>query len=264
MGIRFVLTVWVLLLAGLVPVLAQDAGTVVRGKVVRVLDGDTVVLDNDIHVRLLDINTPEIRHDGVVAEPYAYEASDALRKLVFGQQVTIQTGPQAHDRYGRLLGHIFLSNGGWVNGTLVRDGDAHVYTFAENAVYAPELLAYEQQARQKRLGLWALPRWQTRDAATCCDKEDIGIFQIVEGKVLATAHVKQTGGGRTYLNFGRDWRTDFSVFVADKDNKWFKKAGIVNIGEFYRGKRVRVHGYLQPVNGVLVRVTHPAQLEVLE
>lgn len=256
------------LLAGLSGAgVAADGGEVAdvfSGHVARVLDGDTVVLDNDIRIRLLDINTPEIAHDGRSAEPYAYEAANALRRLVFGQYVTIQTGPQKKDRYDRVLGHIFLPNGGWVNGTLVRDGYAHVYTFAENAVYAPELLAYEKQARESKRGLWALPRWQVREALRCCAHDDIGTFKLVEGRVVAAVHVKNSSGGRTYLNFGKDWRTDFSVFVTDKDNRWFKKAGIVNIADYYRGKNVRIHGYLQPVNGVLVRVTHPAQIEVLE
>ena len=235
---------------------------VFSGRVVRVLDGDTIILDGDRRVRLLDINTPELAHDGAAAQAGGQVAADALRQLVLGHTVTVQSGPQKKDKYDRLLGHVYLENGGWVNGTLVRDGYAHVYTFAENAVYGRELLAYEAQARAAKRGIWRLAPWATRQADGCCAKADIGTFRLVEGTVKAAAHVRAASGGRMYLNFGDDWRTDYSVFVADKDAKWFKKAGIPNIGEFYRGKRVRVRGYLQPVNGVLVRVTHPTQIEV--
>lgn len=237
---------------------------VFSGRVVRVVDGDTLVLDGDRRVRLLDINTPELAHDGAAAQAGGKAAADALRALTFGHNVTVQSGPQKKDKFDRLLGHVFLENGSWVNGTLVRDGYAHVYTFAENAVYGPQLLAYEAQARVAKRGIWALPNWQTRRAADCCAKADIGTFKLVQGTVKAAAHVKTASGGRTYLNFGDDWRTDFSLFVADKDSKWFKKAGIVNIGDYYRGKTVRMRGFLQPVNGVLVRVTHPNQLEIME
>lgn len=238
------------------------------GHVLRVLDGDTLVLatatENDVRVRLLDINTPEVSHDGVAAQPYAKKSADALRRLVFGQQVTVRTGPKLRDQYGRTLGHVFLANGGWVNGTLVRDGYAHVYTFPENAVYAKELMVYEAQARAAKRGIWGLPEWRVRTSEACCAREDIGTFKLVEGKVLAAAHVKTASGGRTYLNFGSDWKRDFSVFIGDKDVRWFKKAGIKDIEEFYKGKVVRVRGYLQPVNGVLVRVTHPGQIDIVE
>ena len=275
--IRFAYGFFLLALFGIMPLdgfaarKKADAETVkapkteeFSGRVARVLDGDTLQLDNDVRVRLLDINTTELRHEGVAEQPYAKEAAEELRRLVMGRTVTIRTGPEIKDKYDRVLGHVFLPEGGWVNGTLVRDGYAHVYTFPENAVYAKELLAYEQQARTAKKGLWALPEWQVRTSDKCCAREDIGTFKLVKGKVLMTAHVQSASGGRTYLNFGRDWRTDFSVFVADKDIKWFRKAGIRNLDEFYKGKTVRVRGYLQPVNGVLVRVTHPAQLDIVD
>jgi len=232
-------------------------------RVVRVLDGDTVVTDSDIHVRLLDINTPEMAHDGNPEQPYAQKARDALSALVFGREIKFVTGPHEFDRFGRTLAHMFLKTGGWVNGTLVRDGDAVVYTFADNAMYPQELLAYEAQARKAKRGLWALPRWGVREAEDCCADGDIGQFELVEGPVVSAAYVKHGHGGRTYLNFGRDWRSDFSVFVDKRDEKYFRAAGIKNIAAYYKGKTVLVHGFLQPVNGVLVRVTHPAQLEIV-
>lgn len=242
----------------------EPGGQVFSAQVVRILDGDTVVLADDRRVRLLDINAPELAHDGRAAEPYGLEASRYLKSLVFGQWVTLQTGKQPVDRFGRVLAQMYLPGGGWVNGTMVRDGYAHVYTFADNALYPKELLAYEQQARDAKRGLWALNRWKIRDAATCCSDEDIGTFKLVEGVVRTTAVVKRPKYTRTYLNFGDDWHTDFSIFVDKRDEKYFRKAGIENVAAFYKGKRVRVRGQLQPVNGVLVRVTHPAQLELID
>lgn len=261
--------IWVVvLLPGLALAVPEAAPQVFYGRVVRVLDGDTLILDGDRRVRLLDINAPEMAHDGQIAQFHAREAANALRSLTFNRQVMIQSGPRKKDKFDRLLGHVFLLDGnrlsGWINGTLVRDGYAHVYTFPENALYGPELLAHEAEARQKRAGIWTSPAWQTRDAAACCVSGDIGTFRLVQGKVLAATHVKTGKEGRTYLNFGKDWRTDFSVFITDKDAKWFRKAGVKNIADTYRDRTVRVRGYLQPVNGVQVRVTHPAQIEIIE
>jgi endonuclease YncB( thermonuclease family) len=239
---------------------------VITGKVRHVIDGDTLVLENGTHVRLLDINSPELAHDGAPAEPYAEEAKQALEHWANGRTVMIETGKHDHDQYGRLLGQVYLLPGhGWVNGTLVRDGFAHVYTFADNAMYPKELLDYEAKARAAKLGLWALPRWRVRDAATCCADEDIGTFEVVEGKVWDAAWVKNRRYKRTYLNFGKDWRTDFSVVIDGRDEKYFRQAGIKSLllTDYYNDKRVRLHGYLQPVNGTLMRVTHPAQIEIL-
>ncbi len=241
--------------------------TVFSGHVVRVIDGDTLVLDGDRRVRLLDINTPEMNYDTGTPEPYAQNATDALRRMVFGQYVTVQTGRKAKDGYGRWLGHVYMrtANGGsaWVNGTLVREGYAHVYSFADNAMYTHELGAYEAIARANKRGLWSLPQWQVRKADECCARDDIGTFKLVQGTIRNAAHVKRSNGGRTYLNFGKNWKTDFTVMIADNDRRWFKRAGIDDIIGHYKGKTVRVHGFLQPVNGVQVRVTHPAQIEIV-
>jgi len=234
---------------------------VFAARVSRVLDGDTVALDSGTHVRLLDIDTPEMARDGHPAQPGAQQARRALAALVEGRTITFQTARDPRDVYGRTLAHAFTPDGGWVNGTLVRDGLAHVYTFAGNALYAPELLAHEDAARAARRGLWAQSRWRVRDAQTCCAPEDIGQFMLVEGVVKSAAFVRGGKGGRTYLNFGDDWRRDFSVFVDKRDEKWFRAAGIRDIAAHYKGRRLRVRGFLQPVNGVLVRVTHPQQLE---
>jgi len=258
------------LLALASPAVAESKakGTVFSGHVVRVIDGDTLVLDGDRRVRLLDINTPEMNYDSGKPEPYAQEATDALRRMVFGQYVTVETGHKAKDGYGRWLGHVYMrtASGGsaWVNGTLVREGYAHIYSFADNAMYTSELGAYEAIARANKRGLWNFPEWQVRKADDCCAREDIGTFKLVEGTIRSAAHVKRTSGGRTYLNFGKNWKTDFTVMIADKDRKWFKKAGIDDIIVHYKGKTVRVHGFLQPVNGVQVRVTHPAQMDILD
>ncbi len=248
---------------------------VLNGTVVHVSDGDTLRLDTGHVVRLLDINTPELAHDDLPAEPLATQAKLALQHLALGQPVQVQLGGRVYDPYERVLGHVYLRNGSrnaWVNGGLVRGGFAHVYTFPDNRVYGPELLALEVAARAEAVGLWALPRWQVRAANICCAEADIGTFVLVRGTVQALAKV----GNRTFLNFGPDWRTDFSVVIDDKNLKYFRPAsskgqrrakGAAKPPPFslntYLGKEVMVRGVAQPVNGVLVRVTHPEQLQVI-
>jgi endonuclease YncB( thermonuclease family) len=245
---------------------------VLNGTVTHVNDGDTLRLNTGHTVRLLDINTAEIAHEERPAEPLANQAKMALEQLALGKPVQVQLGGRVYDPYNRVLGHVFLRNGtrqAWVNGGLVQSGVAHVYTFPDNRVYGPELQRLEAAARSEKRGLWALPRWQVHDSGTCCAETDIGRFVLVQGKVKTVANV----GNRTFLNFGDDWRTDFSVVIDRKQEKFFRpankkgekrsKAAPFNWND-YLGKTVLVRGVAQPVNGVLVRVTHPEQLQVIE
>ncbi|MBI1308475.1 MAG: thermonuclease family protein [Proteobacteria bacterium] len=248
------------ILLALVMPLAAHAAVPASGRVAKVIDGDTVVLASGEHVRLLDINTPEIGHDDEPDEPGARAASVALRNMALGKDVKLVYGPQEYDQYGRLLAHLYLQDGSWVNGELVAQGLAHIYTFGDNELKTAQLLPLEEKARAEKKGLWALPQWRVFDAASCCGDGEIGRYILVKGKPLAVVVKKD----ETYFNFGPDFRTDFTVEVEKKDMRWFKKAGIKDLAAYYGGKELLVRGKTAPVNGVLMRVTHPAQIEIVE
>lgn len=248
------------LLLPLLAVAEPHAGGPVSGTVVEVFDGDTFVLSGGERVRLLDINTPERARDMTPAEAYSAEARAKLTSLVQGKAVTLKYGPRTRDAYERLLAHVYLNDGTWVNGEMVKSGMAHVYSFADNRLLAEKLMSLEVEARAKGLGIWQEQRWGVREAATCCAAADVGRFMLVRGTPIQVLHVDD----RTYMNFGKDWKTDFTVYVMDKDMKWFKKAGVKDLRGAYMGKPLLVRGFTQPVNGVMVRATHPEQLEVMK
>lgn len=234
------------------------ASSVVMGRVVQVLDGDTFVLASGDRVRLVDINAPEMPHDGALAEPFAGESTARLRALVDGKDVRLEVGKKERDVYGRLLAHVYVGKE-WVNGAMVREGLAIAYTFADNAMKPAEILAAEDVARRGKVGLWGHPRWTVKEAATCCAAGEMGRFQVVEGVVVSSGGDKE----HVYLNFGPDYRTDFTVRVRRGDvKKYFAKAGIKDM-KTYVGQRVRVHGMVAPVYGAMVVVTHPGQMEII-
>lgn len=239
------------------PVYANE----INGVVDYVFDGDSFALKSGQEVRLLDINTPEGPHHGQIAEPMADAARANLVKLIGGKTLKLVTTERTYDKYGRLLAYAYLPDGTWVNQKQLRDGFAVVYTFDDHGNEAETLLKDEQAARLAKKGIWALPRWNVRDAKNCCGEPDFGKFNLIEGKIVSSAYAN---GGTWYFNFGDDYRTDFSLEVRKRDLKNFKKAGIKDIAAFYEGKTVRVHGVVRPVNGALVRVTHPAQVEILD
>ena len=80
-----------------------------------VTDGDSIVLENGQRVRYLGINAPEIAHDQRPGEPFGEEALHYNIYLVKHKQVRIETDIEPYDRYGRLLGYVFLKDGTFVN-----------------------------------------------------------------------------------------------------------------------------------------------------
>ena len=130
---------------------ATDVGFshTVEGRVVRISDGDTLTIltsDNkQIRIRLAEIDTPER------GQPYATRSQQELSSLVWQKELVI--GVVDVDRYGRIVGRIFVGNID-VSAELVRRGAAWVYR-----QYAKDRLLFdlEAEARTARRGIWALP-----------------------------------------------------------------------------------------------------------
>jgi len=226
-------------------------------RVTNVVDGDTVILENGREVRLVGIQAPKLPlgRQGFEKWPLADEAKDALEKLVLGQPVTLAYGGQQIDRYDRLLAHLFTGDGVWVQAAMLDQGLARVYSFPDNRALVEDMLYHERAARMRGNGIWHVPYYLVLDTEAAGAQVDR--FALVEGRVLDVARVR----GRSFLNFGDDWKTDFTISIASKDMKRFEADGIVP--EDYAGHRVRVRGWLRSRNGPMIEATHPEQIEVL-
>src|ERR1044071_8328926 len=95
-------------------------------RVVRVVDGDTVVVrtgGHDERVRYIGVDTPESVKPGTPVQCFAKAASAANRRLVDGRRVRLDYDAERRDRYGRLLAYVYRrEDGEFVNAALVRDG----------------------------------------------------------------------------------------------------------------------------------------------
>lgn len=226
--------------------------------VTSVVDGDTVVLDTGKQVRFVGIQAPKLPlgRKGFEKWPLADEAKAHLEKIALGKSVTLYYGGAREDRHGRILAHLVTGDGLWLQGDMLKQGLARVYTFPDNRAIVPDLLAAERDARSHNRGIWGHPFYRrlTPDALA----KYRGTFQLIEGKVLDAAKAGQTH----YLNFGQDWRTDFTIKINNQALKAFKESGIDPLG--YKGKHIRVRGWLKSRNGPMIEATHPEQIEVLE
>ncbi|MFN3477335.1 MAG: thermonuclease family protein [Candidatus Methylomirabilales bacterium] len=156
-GLPLLLLISVLLFPGAssAPSARLRASAALPVKVKRVIDGDTILLQNGERVRYIGINAPEVNHSPRGAEPLGREAKEANRRLVEGKRVRLEFDSERRDKYGRLLAYVFLEDGTFVNGWLVERGLAKAVSYPPNLKYQDLLKKLEQEARKKQLGVWA-------------------------------------------------------------------------------------------------------------
>jgi micrococcal nuclease len=134
---------------------ASPAWFTLKGKVTRVVDGDTLIARigrRSERVRLIGIDSPE------VGQCYAAQATTMARKLALNRRVTLQGDrtQTRRDRYGRLLAYVRLPGKGIrdLGLLLMRAGRARVYVFNRPFARLPSYRAAEVAAIAGRLGLW--------------------------------------------------------------------------------------------------------------
>ncbi len=130
---------------------------------------------------------------------------------------------------------------------------------AEAALCRPELLALEGRARAAGLGLWASDRYKPVAAADLKRLEAlVGRFALVEGRILSVGERRQ----RTYLNFGRDWKTDLTITIPKPTWAILRERGLTAAA--LRGRRVRARGVVEEWQGPALTLWAADLLELLD
>jgi micrococcal nuclease len=137
----------------------RAAGAPAGGRVVRVIDGDTIVVDGGHGaqtIRLLGIDTPETVDPNEPVGCYGPEASAFSKHLMTGRDVTLRYDRERVDRYGRWLAYVYLAGAHrrFVNALLVRRGFARTLSIPPNTGHERDLAALERQAALAGRGLW--------------------------------------------------------------------------------------------------------------
>lgn len=227
-------------------------------KVINVIDGDTVRLSNGELLRYIGIDTPEMRikHGGTFVyspQPFAKEATQLNQELVGGKFVRVEFDVEKRDTYRRLLGYCFIDEM-MVNKKLVEEGLAVLYTKPPNIAYADELIFAQKQARKNKKGLWAT--YETIDHTQA--HRYINQIRTVRGRIINT----YDSGKVVFLNFGYNYKTDFTVVIFRSSLSLFLNKGI-NPVSFYRGKTVEVTGRIKEYNGPEIIVNIPEEIAVI-
>ena len=131
-----------------------------EGEVVRVVDGDTIVVRmsaGEERVRLIGVDTPESVDPRRPVECFGKEASARTAALLPpGTLVRLERDVEPRDRYGRLLAYVYRTDDGtFVNRALLAEGYAQPLTIPPNVAHAADFAAVARTAREAGAGLWS-------------------------------------------------------------------------------------------------------------
>jgi len=139
--------------------------------VIQIVDGDTLAIQRNGRkekIRLIGIDAPESSVNNKTKKDAARgngdmdtitkmgkEATRFVKRIVKpGDSVTIEFDKQTRDKYGRLLGYVYLSNGRMLNEEIVKAGYANLLTYPPNVKYQDRFLKAHREARENNRGLW--------------------------------------------------------------------------------------------------------------
>ena len=142
------------------------------------------------------------------------------------------------DRYGRTRAILQLVSGQSVQEVLLQRGVAVVYS-SENVPQTKTWMASESETALRPL---------TKSPTTATSA--LGKFALVKGRITRIYAAKEA----TYLNFGNDWKSDFSVTIP---KRMLRNITLPSVGD-----TVRVRGIVHAENGPMITLTHPSQLEL--
>ena len=237
-----------------------DLKQAATARVDKVIDGQTVLMTDGKIVRLLGIDYPFMTGDAeggpsILGKAALEQLLPRNKEVLLYQNKSRENGRL--NRMGHSLAHLVIKERGeWVNGALVARGVAWTATDATNPAMAEQFYKLEDAARKDGKGLWSKNSpfgLLTPDTAA----QGNGAFRVIEGTVNRAA----TSKNNLYLNFGTDWKKDFTVMVTPAIRKALAKHGVDAMS--LTGKKIRVRGWLREWNGPFLELETPERLEVL-
>jgi endonuclease YncB( thermonuclease family) len=224
-------------------------------------DSPAVVLAAD-GFHLAEPEGPEIVLAGIAFPQADAEHRDPAMTAAYrdfaaaGATSVVETGQP--DRYGRIVGMVFARNGRLLQAELIRSGRAIVRPGSDDHACSEALLALEAAARRDGVGLWG----DSKIVAKATDRTSLlarsGLYAVVEGRIVSVGY----GSRMVFLDFGRNYRRDFTIMVPESLHPRLREAGFPV--DSLEGRAVRVRGVIEESGGPAIRLTHPLSLEVLD
>lgn len=121
--------------------------------VTKVIDGDTIELEDGRIIRYIGVDAPELRTKEGTTEFFARQAYNFNKKLVYLKKVRLEFDEERYDQHGRVLAYVFVKNI-FVNAELIKNGYARVLLKPPNLKYRELFLSLQEKAMKEHKGLW--------------------------------------------------------------------------------------------------------------
>ena len=228
-------------------------------RVDQVIDGDTLRLADGRSVRVIGINAPEVKRGAKAGQPLGNEARIAARAFIAASGDEVQLGyeQEKKDHYGRLLAHVYNTQGKSLGAELLTQGLVFAIAIPPNVAQSDCLYRLQHKAREQGYGIWGHRAWHIQPSAGLTPA-DIG-FRRIAGrieKVTINSAVWIELEGQLVIQIARD---DWSYFPQQR-GQWLS----------LKGRRLEAEGwisYRRPKNTrfkpLMMRVRSPHALRVI-
>jgi len=221
-----------------------------------VYDGDTVLLNDKRKIRLIGIDTPEVKHHKQKQQAYAAKAKEALRELLkkSNYKINLRYGVERKDRYSRTLAHIFTPSGINIESWLLEKGFATTLVFPPNVELADCYKKSEKLAQQQALGIWQLNDHELKDAASLSRK--------VKGRVRLKGKVKKVIRHKKsiIMELDSNSKSHIQIKLQKKYFHYFKNFDTDKLWD----KTIIISGFLKNKrNKRTISLKHPSQISVV-
>lgn len=203
---------------------------------------------------LADIMAPPLYTLSAETPPFFAEAQSILSEtLSAGVSKISDVIPPT--KWGVRQVHLVRNDGTFVQEELVRRGAVWVAPRSDNDVLCSRLIKLELEARLARRGIWAYDEYSVLKPETA--SRGLGNYRLIEGTVTKATQTRR----RFYMNFGEDYRTDFTASIQGRLHRKWREAELLK--NAVSGVLVRVRGFLVAINGPSIEVSHYRQIEFL-
>ncbi len=220
-----------------------------------VYDGDTILLTDKRKIRIIGIDTPEVKHHKQKAQAYGAKAREALRELLkrHDYNVTLRFGKEKKDRYSRVLAHVFTPDNINISSWLLAQGFAKTMSIPPNIQLADCYKEVESEAQEQSLRIWKLKRNKLTDAATLSLRKRG--FVRLRGVVTKVSEYRKT----LTMELESTSKHPIIIKIRKANRRYFKKLDQNKLW----GQTIRVSGVLKKRRGKrVIYLNHSSQLEL--
>ncbi len=221
-----------------------------------VYDGDTLLLRDKRKIRIIGIDTPEVKHHQQKAQAYGAKAREALRELLkrFNYHIFLRYGAEKKDRYSRDLAHVFLPDGTNISNWLLAKGYAKTMAIPPNIKLADCYQKAEDIAQKHLLKIWRYKKNQIKTVESLSQSAS-GYIRL-KGRIEKIKHNKKS----LVLIFKGSPKRPLRIKIKKKNLKYFKSLKPAKL----RGKTILVSGILRNRYGKrTIYVNYPTQIKIL-